>query len=92
MTRFISVTTLLIALVLSLTANANQQAVVNINTAPEEELAEVLDGVGMSRAQAIVEYREAHGAFEDVYELINVQGIGERTVVLNESRIRLGDE
>ncbi len=64
---------------------------VNINTADAPTLARVLDGVGESRAEAIVRYREQHGQFVDVYELANVKGIGERTVELNEARIILKD-
>lgn len=64
---------------------------VNINTADAPTLARVLDGVGESRAEAIVRYREQHGQFVDVYELANVKGIGERTVELNEARIVLKD-
>jgi competence protein ComEA len=64
---------------------------VNVNTADAETLAAVLDGVGMSRAAAIVEYREQHGRFDDAYDLSNVKGIGDRTVELNEQRIRLTD-
>ena len=66
-------------------------SVVNINSADAETLAEVLDGVGMSRAQAIIEYRDQHGNFRDAYELANIKGIGERTVEINEDRIRLQD-
>ncbi len=62
---------------------------VNVNSASAEELAAALSGVGLARAEAIVKYRESYGPFEDVYELINVSGIGERTVELNESRIKL---
>lgn len=64
---------------------------VNVNTADAETLAAVLDGVGLARAQAIVEYRQAHGSFSDIYDLANVKGIGDRTVELNETRIRLTD-
>lgn len=64
---------------------------VNVNTADAAAIAEVLQGVGMSRAQAIVAYRDQHGAFADVYDLANVKGIGDRTVELNEDRIRLED-
>ncbi len=63
--------------------------VVNINTADAETLSESLKGVGLSRAEAIVRYRETHGDFVDAYELANVKGIGERTVEVNESRIKL---
>lgn len=62
---------------------------ININTASAEEIAETLTGVGLAKARAIVEYREANGAFKDVYELENVQGIGARTVSQNEARIRV---
>ncbi|HEY5645794.1 MAG TPA: ComEA family DNA-binding protein [Pseudomonadales bacterium] len=64
---------------------------VNVNAADAETLAAVLDGVGLARAQAIIEYREAHGSFKDVYDLANVKGIGDRTIELNEERIRLSD-
>jgi len=39
------------------------QVTVNINDADATTLAEVLDGVGISRAEAIVSYREKHGKF-----------------------------
>ncbi len=56
---------------------------VNINTASAEEIAEVLNGVGMSKAQKIVEYRELNGPFVHIDELVNVRGIGLRTVDKN---------
>lgn len=83
------------ALLLSLCAAAfavdDVDAPVNINTADAATLAEMLNGVGASRAEAIVRYREEHGNFLDVYELANVKGIGERTVERNASRIVLED-
>ena len=64
---------------------------VNVNQADAQTIAEVLKGVGLSRAQAIVEYREQNGEFRDAYELANIKGIGERTVEQNEDKIRLTD-
>ena len=64
---------------------------VNVNSADAETLAAVLDGVGLARAEAIVQYRQANGRFGDVYDLANVKGIGDRTIELNEGRIRLKD-
>jgi competence protein ComEA len=61
--------------------------VVNINTADAETLAVALDGVGASRARAIVEYRDAHGPFRSVDDLAQVKGIGERVVTANRNRI-----
>jgi competence protein ComEA len=64
---------------------------VNVNSADAETLAAVLDGVGLARAEAIVSYRQENGRFGDIYDLSNVKGIGDRTVELNEERIRLVD-
>ena len=66
-----------------------QAASVNINTASVEELAQNLTGVGGSKAEAIVRYREQFGPFESVEELAEVTGIGSSTVERNRGRIRL---
>lgn len=55
---------------------AIEQSVVNINSADIETLARELNGVGIAKARAIIEYREAHGAFASVDELLEVKGIG----------------
>ncbi len=49
--------------------------VININTASAADL-ERLPGVGQVRAQAIVDYRQEHGAFARVDDLLRVDGIG----------------
>ena len=64
---------------------------VNINTAGVERLAEVLSGVGLSKAQEIVNHRETYGKFHIANDLIEVKGIGERIVLANEDRILIGD-
>lgn len=56
---------------------------VNINTASAAELAEGLTGIGVSKAEAIVRYREQFGPFESVDELSEVTGIGDSTVEKN---------
>lgn len=53
---------------------------VNINTANATQLAN-LKGIGAKRAQAIVDYRKAHGPFADVKALGSVKGIGEKKVI-----------
>ena len=62
---------------------------VNVNTASAEELAQNLNGVGLSKAVRIVEYREANGPFTHVDELVNVKGIGIRTLDKNKEVILL---
>ena len=64
-------------------------AAVDINSADAQQLAATLNGVGLSRAEAIVRYREQFGPFETVEELSEVQGIGDATVERNRARIRL---
>lgn len=56
---------------------------VNLNTADAEQLQTMLFGVGSSKAQAIVAYRDQHGDFESVEQLLNVSGIGIRTLEEN---------
>jgi competence protein ComEA len=50
---------------------------VNLNTATVTELMQ-LPRVGIKTAQRIVEFREAHGAFQRLEDLMNVKGIGEK--------------
>ncbi|MGO1232598.1 MAG: ComEA family DNA-binding protein [Marinobacter sp.] len=76
-------------LVVSLTtgfAHANEPASVNINTADAVALSS-LNGIGESKAQAIVSYREANGPFESIEQLSEVKGIGARTVEKNAERM-----
>ena len=61
---------------------------VNINEADAETIADVLVGVGTSRATAIVVYRDLHGRFSNLEQLMEVKGIGEATVLDNSEKIR----
>lgn len=54
-------------------------AVVDINTANQEEL-QTLKGIGAKKAADIIAYREAHGGFKSVEELLNVKGVGKTTL------------
>lgn len=59
------------------TADSESGALININTATQEEL-ESLPSIGEVRAQAIIAYREEHGGFRTTDELMEVSGIGEK--------------
>ncbi|GGA36831.1 ComE operon protein 1 [Kroppenstedtia guangzhouensis] len=52
---------------------------VNVNTASAEELQQ-LSGIGPSKAEAIIRYREENGSFTSVDQLTEVPGIGEKTL------------
>lgn len=54
-----------------------QSALININTANEAALRS-LPGIGISKAKAIIEYRETYGEFSSVAEITNVKGIGNK--------------
>ena len=84
------ITTLLIGLLSVSPSWANETAeAVNINTASAEIIAETLSGIGLKKAQAIVEWRESHGKFTHKEQLTAIKGIGEATLAKNNERIRL---
>ena len=70
-------------------SNLLYAAQVNINTADAETLSSELSGVGQSKAEAIVAYRELHGPYRHVEDLVNVKGIGTGTIEKNKTKIIL---
>ncbi len=60
---------------------------VNINEASADEIADALNGVGISKAQAIVAYREQNGPFANAVDIMQVKGIGETTFEKNRADI-----
>ena len=64
---------------------------VNINTADAKTIGEALSGIGLKKAEAIVKYREEKGVFKTVEELVNVNGIGEKTVEEIKNDVLLSD-
>lgn len=63
-----------------------EPAQININTANVETLAS-LDGIGETKAQAIVSYRTENGPFQSADDLAAVSGIGQRTLEKNVDRL-----
>ena len=70
-------------------AGAGTSKKININTASKEELL-TIPGVGETKASAILAYREEHGGFSSIEELMNVQGIKESTFVKIKDDIMVG--
>ncbi len=65
---------------------------IDINSADAGTLAEALEGVGETRAGAIVSHREENGPFADVDALLDVSGIGPATLESNRERLIAEDD
>ena len=70
-------------------ASDKQVIVVNLNTATVTEL-EKLPGIGTRVATRIVEYRQKNGPFKKIEELMNVQGIGEKSFLKLRPQLTVG--
>ncbi|MDH4056593.1 MAG: helix-hairpin-helix domain-containing protein [Gammaproteobacteria bacterium] len=80
---------LVVALVLLSMSTLVLAGQVDINTADAETISAELNGIGLAKAKAIVEYREKHGPFRSADDLTLVKGIGEKTVERNRSDIQI---
>lgn len=87
-----SIRTVLSSLALSLLLAGSALAAekVNINTADAATIDRVLLNIGPSKAQAIVAYRKANGAFRSADQLALVKGVGLKTIEKNRDRIVVG--
>lgn len=83
MLRRLLIATFLLALALPAMAFAS----VNINKATASEIADGLNGIGQTKALAIVAYRDEHGPFKSAEDLTQVKGIGQATVDHNRDNI-----
>jgi len=70
-------------------AAAKSTVQVNLNTATVADLQE-LPGIGAKVAARIVEYRQKQGPFKRIEELMNVQGIGEKSFLKLRPQITVG--
>jgi len=64
---------------------------VNVNTADAESISRELKGVGLSKARAIVAYRDEFGVFSAPEDLLNVKGIGPKVLTDNLDDIIIAD-
>ncbi|MCL1861295.1 MAG: helix-hairpin-helix domain-containing protein [Proteobacteria bacterium] len=62
---------------------------VNINTADAATLQQI-NGIGPSKANAIIEYRKANGPFATADDLVKVPGIGEKSLMALKPQITVG--
>ncbi len=71
-------------------AKTTEQTVtlLSINTASAKDLA-TLKGIGLKKAQAIVNYRENNGAYQSVEELLKVKGIGKKVLLDNKAKLSI---
>jgi competence protein ComEA len=81
-----------LSLFVSFLAGSALAGPVDVNSADAATLSAELQGVGLSKAVAIVEYREANGPFKSPDDLILVKGIGERTIEINRENILVRPE
>jgi competence protein ComEA len=64
---------------------------VNLNTAGTEQLT-TIPGIGESMAQRIVEWRDEHGPFRRVEDLMKVKGIGEKSLEKLRPHVTVAEE
>lgn len=79
------------ALILALPGLTFAATPVNVNKADAATIASSLDGIGQSKAEAIVAWRDAHGPFKSADDLAQVKGIGPATLERNRAAILLTD-
>ncbi|NYE29423.1 competence protein ComEA [Rhodanobacter sp. K2T2] len=80
-----------LALAVALPALALAGTPVNINKADAATIAKSLDGIGQSKADAIVAWRDTNGPFKSADDLSQVKGIGKATLERNRASILLAD-
>jgi len=61
---------------ININTNSELEKVVNINSATKEDLM-TIPGIGESKAEGIIKYREENGKFSNIEEIKNVSGIGD---------------
>lgn len=67
-------------------------AALDINVADATQIADGLKGVGLKKAQAIVDYRKANGRFASLDDLMKVKGVGKKILEINASNISFSSD
>lgn len=79
---------LIVASMLAFLPSVSFAGSININTADTKVLSQ-LKGVGQKYAERIVQYRNQHGKFETLEDLLKVKGIGSKTLEANREQLIL---
>lgn len=78
---------LLAALLMGFALHGVSAEVIDINTADAATLADAMSGIGPAKAEAIVAYRNEHGPFKSVDDLMLIKGIGTATIDRNRDKL-----
>ena len=81
----------MLAVIVSIVPALSWAGPVNINTADANSIARELQGVGIAKAQAIVDYRAKNGDFAAPEDILNVKGIGQSILEKNKNDILVTD-
>ncbi|GHE90561.1 ComEA family DNA-binding protein [Thalassotalea profundi] len=65
-----------------------QQMVIDLNNADLTQL-KTLKGIGDKRAQAIIDYRNQHGKFTSLEQLLEVKGVGNAFLQANQGLLKI---
>ena len=84
MKRIVLVVSLIVA---SFALHAGQ--VIDINKADAATIAKEIKGLGPAKAKAIVKYRNTHGPYKRVDDLVKVSGIGEKTLEMIRPQVQV---
>ncbi|MBN2701815.1 MAG: ComEA family DNA-binding protein [Methylohalobius sp. ZOD2] len=83
-----NIVSILFALGMLLSSASAWAALINLNAANAEEIAEAMNGVGSVRAAAIVEERKRNGKFKSLGEVPErVNGVGDATIEKNKDKV-----
>ena len=63
--------------------------VIDINKADAAAISREIKGIGPTKARAIVKYRDTHGPYKRVEDLVKVSGIGEKTLEMIRPQVQV---
>lgn len=81
------VKSLCFAILLAVSASVYAADKLNVNDATAEQISHTMKGVGAQKAERIVVYRKSHGPFTNIDQLMQVKGIGTKTIEANRDLI-----